>query len=188
MAIQAGLYPNPPSATRGTRSTGPSTAGSQGAFVEQTVKTAKKLRVARTAAEVDVANAELALRRAVVDLRDGRPPRLLLRPGGPACARRGPGVLRADHRGLLHPGHPAAAGASGGVRAVARATCWRMQGPRRRCCRRRTATPPPGSNRAPPSASPACTRWPWPATSIAPCRTSTARKSSAGSWPTTRTS
>jgi cobalt-zinc-cadmium efflux system outer membrane protein len=69
VAIQAGLYPNPRVGYDGDSINQANTAGSQGGFVEQTVKTAKKLRVARAAAEVDVAIAELAMRRAVVDLK-----------------------------------------------------------------------------------------------------------------------
>lgn len=68
-AQQAGAYPNPTfgyqSDTVGTGST----AGYQGAFVEQAIKTGGKLRLARAAAEVDVCNAQLALQRAQSDVR-----------------------------------------------------------------------------------------------------------------------
>lgn len=63
LAIQAGLHPNP---TVGYES---DTVGSsqnrnyQGMYVSQLVKTANKLNLARSAANVDVINAQLALRR-----------------------------------------------------------------------------------------------------------------------------
>jgi cobalt-zinc-cadmium efflux system outer membrane protein len=67
-AIQAGLPPNPTvgyeADTIGT-SGGP---GYQGFFVEQVIKTANKLQLARAAATMDLMNAEVALRRAETDL------------------------------------------------------------------------------------------------------------------------
>jgi cobalt-zinc-cadmium efflux system outer membrane protein len=61
-AIQAGLHPNPNfgyvSDTVGTGAT----AGFQGVFFEQMIKTAGKLELARQAAIVDVINAQVALR------------------------------------------------------------------------------------------------------------------------------
>jgi cobalt-zinc-cadmium efflux system outer membrane protein len=69
VALQAGLCPNPRVGYQGDAINESSTAGQQGAFIEQTFKTGKKLQVARSAAEVDVTNAELALRRTGIDLR-----------------------------------------------------------------------------------------------------------------------
>jgi cobalt-zinc-cadmium efflux system outer membrane protein len=67
-ALQAGMPPNPNMGyemdTIGT--TGG--AGYQGGFIEQTIKTANKLQLARAAAAFDLANAELALRKARSDL------------------------------------------------------------------------------------------------------------------------
>jgi cobalt-zinc-cadmium efflux system outer membrane protein len=67
-AIQAGAYPNPnfgyQSDTAGTSST----AGFQGAFIEQVFKTGGKLKLAQAAATMDLQNAELALGRAHYDL------------------------------------------------------------------------------------------------------------------------
>jgi cobalt-zinc-cadmium efflux system outer membrane protein len=67
-ALQAGMPPNPNMGyemdTIGT--TGG--AGYQGGFVEQTIKTANKLQLARASAAFDLANAELALRKAKSDL------------------------------------------------------------------------------------------------------------------------
>jgi cobalt-zinc-cadmium efflux system outer membrane protein len=67
-AIQAGTYPNPnfgyQSDTAGTAAT----AGFQGVFVEQTIKTAGKLQLAQEAAVMDLQNAQVAFRRAKSDL------------------------------------------------------------------------------------------------------------------------
>ncbi|HEV3261954.1 MAG TPA: TolC family protein [Gemmataceae bacterium] len=67
-AIQAGAYPNPTfgyeSDTAGTGST----AGFQGVFLDQTIKTGNKLKLAQAAATMDLLNAQLALRRAQTDL------------------------------------------------------------------------------------------------------------------------
>jgi cobalt-zinc-cadmium efflux system outer membrane protein len=67
-AIQAGAYPNPnlgyQSDTVGTGAT----AGFQGFFLEQTIKTAGKLKLAQAAATMDLLNARLSLRRAQSDL------------------------------------------------------------------------------------------------------------------------
>jgi cobalt-zinc-cadmium efflux system outer membrane protein len=64
--IQAGAYPNPTIAweqdTIGTNE------GYQGGYVDQVFKGANKLKLARAAAEMDLRNAELALRRAKSDL------------------------------------------------------------------------------------------------------------------------
>jgi len=73
VAIQVGLWPNPRVGYEGDsigqgNGNGPRTAGIQGGFVEQTVITVHKRKLAREAAEVDVKNAELALRRAEIDL------------------------------------------------------------------------------------------------------------------------
>jgi cobalt-zinc-cadmium efflux system outer membrane protein len=67
-ALQAGLHPNPifgyNEATAGTTG-GP---GYQGVYLEQLIKTANKLQLARSAATMDWLNAQLALRRAQTDL------------------------------------------------------------------------------------------------------------------------
>jgi cobalt-zinc-cadmium efflux system outer membrane protein len=66
--IQAGLHPNP---TVGYESDNVNTAlsaGYQGFFVEQVIKTAGKLTLAQDAALMDVLNSEVALRRAQSDL------------------------------------------------------------------------------------------------------------------------
>jgi cobalt-zinc-cadmium efflux system outer membrane protein len=67
-AIQAGLHPNPSfgyvADTIGTAHT----AGYQGLFFEQLIKTAGKLELARQVASVDVANTRLALRAAENDV------------------------------------------------------------------------------------------------------------------------
>jgi cobalt-zinc-cadmium efflux system outer membrane protein len=66
--IQAGAYPNPnfgyQSDTAGTAAT----AGFQGIFIEQAIKTGGKLKLAQAVAQMDLQNAELALRRAQTDL------------------------------------------------------------------------------------------------------------------------
>jgi cobalt-zinc-cadmium efflux system outer membrane protein len=67
-AVQAGLYPNPTFGYEtNTAGTG-ATAGYQGAFLDQTIKTAGKLKLARAAAVMDLRNAELAFRRTQADL------------------------------------------------------------------------------------------------------------------------
>jgi len=67
-ALQAGLYPNPVLAYESdTVGTG-GTAGYQGGFVEQQIKTGGKLELARASGMLDVANAQVALRKANVDL------------------------------------------------------------------------------------------------------------------------
>jgi cobalt-zinc-cadmium efflux system outer membrane protein len=68
VAIQAGLHPNPSfgyaSDTAGTGAT----AGFQGVFFEQMIKTAGKLELARQVASVDTVNARVALRAAENDV------------------------------------------------------------------------------------------------------------------------
>ena len=67
-AIQAGLYPNPVFGFEADNVNQGSTAGEQGAFIQQTIKTAGKLKLAQAAASVNVLNAELALRRTQFDV------------------------------------------------------------------------------------------------------------------------
>jgi cobalt-zinc-cadmium efflux system outer membrane protein len=67
-AIQAGLYPNPNAGYEADQAGTANTAGLQGGFLEQTIVTAGKLTLARASAEIEVRNAELALRRAQVDV------------------------------------------------------------------------------------------------------------------------
>jgi cobalt-zinc-cadmium efflux system outer membrane protein len=66
--IQAGAYPNPHLGYQCDNVNTGSTAGYQGGNISQTIVTGGKLKLARAAAEVDVENAELALRRARYDL------------------------------------------------------------------------------------------------------------------------
>jgi len=67
-AIQAGLYPNPNIGYQGDQMNALGTSGQQGGYVEQIIKTCGKLKLARSAALMDVHNAQLALRRTQVDL------------------------------------------------------------------------------------------------------------------------
>jgi cobalt-zinc-cadmium efflux system outer membrane protein len=67
-AIQAGLYPNPVIGFQGDQIGSAGTSGQLGGYIEQLIKTAGKLRLARLAALMDYANAQLALRRAEIDL------------------------------------------------------------------------------------------------------------------------
>ncbi len=66
--IQARTYPNPTTGWEMTPSNDGSTAGAQGPFIDQVIKTGGKLKLASAAAEMDLRNAELALRRARSDL------------------------------------------------------------------------------------------------------------------------
>jgi cobalt-zinc-cadmium efflux system outer membrane protein len=66
--IQARAYPNPTVGWSVQPSNDGSTAGVQGPFVDQTIKFAGKIKLASAAAEMDLRNAELALRRARSDL------------------------------------------------------------------------------------------------------------------------
>jgi cobalt-zinc-cadmium efflux system outer membrane protein len=66
--IQAVAYPNPTLLYQITPSNDGSTAGLQGLTIDQTFKTAGKLRLAGAAAQKDLDNAELALKRARSDL------------------------------------------------------------------------------------------------------------------------
>ena len=66
--IQARAYPNPTVGWNVQPSNDGSTAGVQGPFIDQTIKFGGKLKLASAAAEMDLANAELALRRARSDL------------------------------------------------------------------------------------------------------------------------
>jgi cobalt-zinc-cadmium efflux system outer membrane protein len=66
--IQARAYPNPTIGWNVQPSNDGSTAGVQGPFIDQTIKTGGKLKLAGAAAEMDLRNAELALRRARSDL------------------------------------------------------------------------------------------------------------------------
>jgi cobalt-zinc-cadmium efflux system outer membrane protein len=61
-AIQAGLHPNPSFGYAADTINDAATAGFQGMFFEQLIKTAGKLELARQAASVDVVNAQVALR------------------------------------------------------------------------------------------------------------------------------
>lgn len=62
--IQAGAYPNPTVSLQAQPSNDGSTPGADGFGIDQTIKTAGKLRLQSAAAEMDFHNAELALRRA----------------------------------------------------------------------------------------------------------------------------
>jgi cobalt-zinc-cadmium efflux system outer membrane protein len=66
--IQARAYPNPTVGWQVQPSNDGSTAGVQGPFIDQTIKFGGKLKLASAAAEMDLQNAELALRRARSDL------------------------------------------------------------------------------------------------------------------------
>jgi cobalt-zinc-cadmium efflux system outer membrane protein len=72
--IQAGAYPNPnigfegDAIGQGNAPTERVTPGQLGGFVEQTIKTKGKLRLARAAAEEELRNAEYALRRTQLDV------------------------------------------------------------------------------------------------------------------------
>ncbi len=66
--IQANAYPNPTASYQFTPSNNGSTPGGDGFGIDQTIKTGGKLGLQRAAAEMDLCNAELALRRARSDL------------------------------------------------------------------------------------------------------------------------
>ncbi len=66
--IQANAYPNPTVSYQMQPSNNGSTPGCDGFGVDQTIKTGGKLRLQTAAAEMDLHNAELALRRARSDL------------------------------------------------------------------------------------------------------------------------
>ena len=66
--IQARTYPNPTTGWEMTPSNDGSVPGAQGPFIDQVVKTGGKLKLASAAAEMDLQNAQLALRRARSDL------------------------------------------------------------------------------------------------------------------------
>jgi cobalt-zinc-cadmium efflux system outer membrane protein len=67
-AIQAGAYPNPVFGVEASGAGTNGTAGSETFSIQQLIKTANKLQLGRAAASMDLANAELALRRAETDL------------------------------------------------------------------------------------------------------------------------
>ncbi len=67
-ARQAGAYPNPNVGYQGDQMGSGGFAGQQGFFVEQTIKTAGKLKTAEAVALMDLQNARLALRRAQLDV------------------------------------------------------------------------------------------------------------------------
>lgn len=66
--IQARTYPNPVAGWQVQPSNDNSTSGAQGPFIDQTIKFGGKLKLASAAAEMDLRNAELNLRRARNDL------------------------------------------------------------------------------------------------------------------------
>ena len=66
--IQAGLLPNPNVGYEGDTIGSGRTAGQQGGYIEQTIKTGGKIRLGQASAAVDYANAQVALRKAQVDL------------------------------------------------------------------------------------------------------------------------
>ena len=67
-AIQAGLAPNPSFGFEADTVGSGGTAGQQGAKYEQLIKTAGKLKLAQQVALMDVVNAQVALKRAQIDL------------------------------------------------------------------------------------------------------------------------
>ena len=67
-AIQAGVYPNPLIGYEADTVGSAGTRNYQGVFGTQVIKTANKLGLARSVANVDVTNAQLAYRQARVDL------------------------------------------------------------------------------------------------------------------------
>lgn len=67
-AVQAGLYPNPVLGYEADTIGQASSPGLQGGFLEQTIKTAGKLKLARAAAMQDVRLAELKLRQTQIDV------------------------------------------------------------------------------------------------------------------------
>jgi cobalt-zinc-cadmium efflux system outer membrane protein len=67
-AVQAGAYPNPTFGYESNDVGSAGTAGFQGVFFEQLIKTAGKLKTAEAAAFMNLLNRELALRRAQTDL------------------------------------------------------------------------------------------------------------------------
>ncbi|MBX3432266.1 MAG: TolC family protein [Pirellulales bacterium] len=68
LALQAGAYPNPAVGYQADTVNTSNTAGYHGAYVQQTFITAGKLKLARSAAEVDLLNARLELRKARIDV------------------------------------------------------------------------------------------------------------------------
>jgi cobalt-zinc-cadmium efflux system outer membrane protein len=66
--IQAGLYPNPTVGYEGDTINQGATAGIQGAFIDQVIKTGGKLKLAQAAAVMELHNAELAFRRSQMDV------------------------------------------------------------------------------------------------------------------------
>jgi outer membrane protein, heavy metal efflux system len=66
--ISARAYPNPTVGWESTPSNDGSVPGAQGPFIDQLIKTGGKLKLASASAEMDLRNAELALRRARSDL------------------------------------------------------------------------------------------------------------------------
>jgi outer membrane protein, heavy metal efflux system len=67
-ALQAGAYPNPMFGYEGDTIGDAATAGFQGLFIDQLIKTGGKLKLQQAAATMDLLNAELALRKAQTDL------------------------------------------------------------------------------------------------------------------------
>lgn len=67
-AVQAGAYPNPRFGYKADTAGTGNTAGYQGVFVEQVIKTGGKLKFQEAAALVDLQNAELALRKTQCDV------------------------------------------------------------------------------------------------------------------------
>jgi outer membrane protein, heavy metal efflux system len=65
---QAGAYPNPTGGYQGDTIGNAATAGFQGFFFDQIIKTGNKLKLQQAAATMDLLNAELALRKAQADL------------------------------------------------------------------------------------------------------------------------
>jgi cobalt-zinc-cadmium efflux system outer membrane protein len=65
---QAGLYPNPTIGYEADQVGSSGTAGQQGGFIDQLIKTAGKLKLAQAAAAMGLANAQVALRRVQNDV------------------------------------------------------------------------------------------------------------------------
>jgi outer membrane protein, heavy metal efflux system len=68
LMIQAGLYPNPTIGVQNAPNANNTSSSVMGGFIDQVIKTGGKLRIQTAAAQMNLVNAELALKRARFDL------------------------------------------------------------------------------------------------------------------------
>ena len=184
--IQANAYPNPTVSYQIQPSNNGSTPGFDGFGVDQTIKTGGKLRLQRAAAEMDLHNAELALRRARSDLATQVRNAYFAVLVAKETVRVNKALAHFTDEVYRSSGTHVGRRACGAVRTggPARASLHCAAGLQSSAFR---ALSIPGSNSSPPSICGNCRSRKWPAASMQPSLTTTMTPSWPTSFATTRT-